>query len=495
MASSPTYRNVPDPDDLRYFLQIDNSTGEYLRDSDGNLIKIRNYRYSDTTPPVDLLAPVFLNNSYNDIPETEASPSYPVPDMTPFAKKYITSLRWLVFIRWILTVKRSLFDDPNLFLNKDDKTLELLKEFNNNSQWATFYKLNRSYPLTTDSVREIQRYNQITDPNVIVDGFIGTQTLQLLYPQPLFSYPIPVKGPRKDYYITPFDFRERDVVSSEELIRLVNSGPGAYEGYWGPSDQRRNEKYVYPYPFEVNKIDNDKLPVRYPSPTIINQFGLPPNTRYVTKANLSDTYLNFYALSDSEILDRYNDFPISKYTILKSSDEIRRTTLIPPGIEINPRTRQPYTLDDLAEKNLRSGGIPIQYNTLHPAIFGDEYFIWTDSLSDSEYAQGGYLYANRTTKSDPIYNRKKTKDNPTGWINSSSALLITTAVPYNRTLHPPERISTTFISTEIIADSRQLDLRQLFINAYRRFLTPDEVNELTRINIDRIVLLQLEPEP
>lgn len=131
----------------------------------------RNYRYAlDGT---DLSVPPIPNLNPLDI---VVPPGRTVGDILK---------NWNQFYLFIRKEKKLNTTDPILNSEEGRKniTTQLLNEYNNNEIFHTNFKYLRPYPLNQEDIRAIQTFTKITDPNVIVDGFLGTQTIQMEYPR------------------------------------------------------------------------------------------------------------------------------------------------------------------------------------------------------------------------------------------------------------------------------------------------------------------------
>jgi hypothetical protein len=138
--------------------------------------RLRDYRYGSTTG-VDLLAPVKLNLNPYDIISINGQPPSSIWE------------KWRYFYGFI----SKYLDRNDVSLNNEEinrkVTTKFIDDFNNNkdiSAWAKFgtsspYR-GANNPITREDIFAIQRFTQKADPRVIVDGWLGTQTLQMNYP-------------------------------------------------------------------------------------------------------------------------------------------------------------------------------------------------------------------------------------------------------------------------------------------------------------------------
>jgi len=126
------------------------------------------------TSGVDLTAPVLNNNNPLDIEYVNKFPPGSVAD------------KWAFF--YLFIQDKEISTDINSLSGKKEISLELINEFNTNKRtsiWATFNNKYRGInnPITNEDIIAIQKFTQKTDPNVQIDGWVGTQTLQMFYPR------------------------------------------------------------------------------------------------------------------------------------------------------------------------------------------------------------------------------------------------------------------------------------------------------------------------
>lgn len=86
--------------------------------------------------------------------------------------------------------------DPRMNTNEGRKlyTDELINEFNS-SDYVKKFPNNK---ITPESIKAIQQYHKLSDPNVSVDGWVGSQTSQMRYPSPIVNEKM--TDPNKQYY-------------------------------------------------------------------------------------------------------------------------------------------------------------------------------------------------------------------------------------------------------------------------------------------------------
>jgi hypothetical protein len=92
---------------------------------------------------------------------------------------------WNNFYSFVREIKGFNTTNPQLNSSEGRKNLttQLINEYNSNERWHTQYKYLKNLPLTQDDISAVQVFTKITDPNVKVDGFLGTQTIQMYYPR------------------------------------------------------------------------------------------------------------------------------------------------------------------------------------------------------------------------------------------------------------------------------------------------------------------------
>lgn len=118
---------------------------------------------------VDLLAPPILNEDPSSIESVNGKNPEEVYQ------------KWETFNTFLQSKKINI--DINTIKGRED-SLKLIIEFNTNKKTSFWADSGKSIlnPLTKADVEAIQRFTQRTDPNVQVDGWVGTQTVQLKYP-------------------------------------------------------------------------------------------------------------------------------------------------------------------------------------------------------------------------------------------------------------------------------------------------------------------------
>ena len=119
----------------------------------------RNYRYSDEG--IDLLAKITLNINPLDID---------APDQKSVGKTIRKWNGFISFVRGKVNITETKFNADSSVNNLQ----ELLNNYNTNKS-----ELDK---ITINDIKKAQIYHQITDPEVALDGRLGTQTFQLLYP-------------------------------------------------------------------------------------------------------------------------------------------------------------------------------------------------------------------------------------------------------------------------------------------------------------------------
>jgi hypothetical protein len=125
---------------------------------------------------VDLTSKVILNNNPLDIESINGFPPGSIAD------------KWTFF--YLFLQDRKINTDINSLEGRKNISLKLINEFNTDTKsslWASFGSSNKyrgtQNPLTTDDIKAIQKFTSKTDPNVQIDGWVGTQTIQMFYPR------------------------------------------------------------------------------------------------------------------------------------------------------------------------------------------------------------------------------------------------------------------------------------------------------------------------
>lgn len=172
----------------------------------------------------------------------------PILNINPLDIKFVNgknpeevTAKWNAFIEFIKN--KNITTDINSLEGRKKISLELIKEFNTDSKWAK-NKNSITDPLNVDDIKAVQIFNQITDPNIQVDGWIGTQTIQLSYPRINFLL-INFKNYEKNKYVE-YSFKDypndtlvpiiwgnkRFVIPINDFILAQNQGT-SYQ-YWRP---------------------------------------------------------------------------------------------------------------------------------------------------------------------------------------------------------------------------------------------------------------------
>jgi hypothetical protein len=131
----------------------------------------RNYRYAEDG--TDLTAEPIVNPNPLDI------------IVPPGRTKGDIVTNWNNFYSFVREIKGFNTTNPQLNSSEGRKNLttQLINEYNSSERWHTQYKYLKNLPLTQDDISAIQVFTKITDSNVKVDGFLGTQTIQMYYPR------------------------------------------------------------------------------------------------------------------------------------------------------------------------------------------------------------------------------------------------------------------------------------------------------------------------
>jgi hypothetical protein len=179
---------------------------------------IQNYRFGYTTN-TDLLAPVNFNLNPLDIKPVKGTPP-----------SYVWE-KWRYFNGFVLQN----IDLTNTYINSEEGkeiTVNLIKEFNTNPQKSKWAQLGTSSPyrglnspITREDIFAIQRFHQKTDSKVIVDGWLGTQTLKLNYPNIEFSTGVKPSLVSQEKVFPVIWGNKRYVISSKSFLEYKSSNP------------------------------------------------------------------------------------------------------------------------------------------------------------------------------------------------------------------------------------------------------------------------------
>jgi hypothetical protein len=209
-----------------------------------------------------LVAPVILNQNSLDV---EFVNGFNPEDVV---------LKWNGFYNFLQ--EKNIDTDINSLGGKEKISLPLINEFN------TKIVKSPSRTITRASIEAVQRFNQKTDPNVQVDGWVGTQTIQLQYPKIKFlltifkvydgktnktieydpkKYPsnsvIPILWGNKRFVIPLDDFNDANVkkISSYPFWRLYNPVTDKKNLPWNALSTQLRLPVNYPYR-EWDELDN-----------------------------------------------------------------------------------------------------------------------------------------------------------------------------------------------------------------------------------------------
>lgn len=198
----------------------------------------RDSRFGNITG-IDLKAPVILNPNPFDIESVNGQPKSSVWE------------KWLYF--WGFANKYIDKNDTSINTEegKNRITSKLIDDFNSNkdiSDWAKFGTLNPNRglnnPITREDIFAIQRFTRKTDPRVIVDGWVGTQTLQMLYPKILTIVNNIDKNPNPQNYYPSIWGDKRFVISVKDNTEYVSSNHKSKASLLVPYDpSKHNDKF------------------------------------------------------------------------------------------------------------------------------------------------------------------------------------------------------------------------------------------------------------
>jgi hypothetical protein len=214
----------------------------------------------------DLEAPVILNENSLDIESVNGKN----PDEV--------RKKWNVFFEFLKD--KNIKTDINSLDGRQKISLPLINEFNTNKKTSFWAEIGESIqnPLTRDDIFAIQRFNQKTDPNIQVDGWVGTQTKQLKYPKLTFlliqfdnfernkyvrytfkDYTddtlIPIIWGNKRFVIPIVDFN-KELQSSYPFWRLYSPITDKEKLPWITMSRKLNQSRPYSAPSEWSRLDN-----------------------------------------------------------------------------------------------------------------------------------------------------------------------------------------------------------------------------------------------
>lgn len=148
---------------------------------------------------VDLTKKVALNTNPFQIPGLFLGKKYiDVPSTSPL---YANIGGWNAFSKFLFA--KGVVGDPSNNSDENKKLAdELITEFNSGTAniKGKVYDHVIKFPfnkITTPQIILAQTYHKITDPKVQIDGWVGSQTSQLIYPQPVGAYTYVPSDPSK----------------------------------------------------------------------------------------------------------------------------------------------------------------------------------------------------------------------------------------------------------------------------------------------------------
>jgi len=194
----------------------------------------RNYRYSDEG--IDLLAEITLNINPLDID---------APDQKSVNE---TIRKWNGFISFVR-------GKINIFETKfnADSSINNLQELLNN------YNADKSElgKITINDIKKAQIYHQIADPDVVIDGRLGTQTFKLIYPEPIIwenkketernGKWIVLRNQTPEYGYLPVSWGDKKYVLSSRIYNQFFLTPEERKNAISPSSNKNREdgKSIY----------------------------------------------------------------------------------------------------------------------------------------------------------------------------------------------------------------------------------------------------------
>lgn len=131
--------------------------------------------------------------------------------------------------------------------------------------WASFGNENKyrgtQNPLTTDDIKAIQKFTSKTDPNVQIDGWVGTQTIQMFYPRSVIYTP----KNKKNY---PLDFLYPIIWGNKRYVLSVEDAQNAkkfsyptllYAQLYNPAIHKNKLIFEVSLPREWNNFDSIEI--------------------------------------------------------------------------------------------------------------------------------------------------------------------------------------------------------------------------------------------
>jgi len=240
----------------------------------------RDYRYSSTG--VDLTAPLQLNPNPLDIESLGGR------------DKGYTREKWSAFLRF-----------ANLKIDKNDTslnsqagweslTVNLIKEFNTSldSNWVQFGgnspNRGRQNPITRVDIFAIQKFTNKTDPNAKIDGWLGTQTLRMDYPNLLILTNTNLNEKISPELLIPIIWgNKRYVISNGDNVTWTDENKSTRKSFtqiitlYDPTKHPK-DKFIY-------NPDIKKEWIRLASPVIPSQSAEKINSETAKKAIQSKT--------------------------------------------------------------------------------------------------------------------------------------------------------------------------------------------------------------
>lgn len=192
-------------------------------------------RFGATTG-IDLTAKIILNENPSDIESVGGHPPAYTQDKWRLFQIFLDGKDPINKVEPINRLNTELNSNKEL---KIQITQKYINSFNASSAWTSFGTSNPhrgiNNPLTQEDIFAIQRFTKKTDPKAQIDGWLGTQTLQMNYPKittlnrgftdgskdisPEFSnYLIAAAWGNKKFVINRTDLYNKQIIFAEKFI-------------------------------------------------------------------------------------------------------------------------------------------------------------------------------------------------------------------------------------------------------------------------------------
>lgn len=209
------------------------------------------------------------------------------------------------------------------FEGKKAYTDELINDFNTNSDYAKRFPQNK---ITPDYVKAVQEYHKKSDPNVVVDGWVGSQTSQMTFPVPTLNEKM--TDPNKQYYDATWGNKKYKLPANKYLI-----DPTTKKAKWNASDLELNEnRYGGIQKFgNAGMFDDEEPSLGYTPKTLAEKYKMQQASLSKPKASIynQETDPN----GDSENWSDFNspEFKKENQEMLARAQEAAKSEQSPKG--------------------------------------------------------------------------------------------------------------------------------------------------------------------